>query len=85
MWVFFEKTSLSYGNKINKFTELNEKRYFKPVTSYLISLKSKNLVINIFYKTSLQRFQQIGWKPEIIASTRVLHKNISFLKKIIFK
>lgn len=84
MWVFFEKTSLSYGTKIIKFRELNEKRYFKPVTSYLISLKSKNIIINVFYKTSLQRFQQINWKTRVVVSPEILCKNIKFLKKIIF-
>lgn len=58
-WVQFEKTSLSYGFKKTTKLHKNETRFFKPVTSYLVNLGYINLVFNLYYKTSLGRFQSI--------------------------
>jgi hypothetical protein len=56
-WVEFEKTTLCYGFKKYTLFVKNETRFFKPVTAYLINLRTNNLIINIYYKTSLERFK----------------------------
>ncbi len=56
-WVDFEKTTLSYGFRKYTLLTKNETRFFKPVTSYLINLRTNNLILNIYYKTNLQNFK----------------------------
>ncbi len=84
LWVWFEKTSLSYNYKSLNFVSKNEIRFFKPVTSFLINLQGINLVINVFYKTSLQRFQQINWQISLNSSPINNFKNVSFIKKTLY-
>jgi hypothetical protein len=37
-------------------------RFFKPITSYLVSLNTKSIFFNVYYKTSLGTFQALHEK-----------------------
>lgn len=64
-WIPFEKTHWSYGIKKMSYFKAHETRFFKPVTSYLISTNRANLIFNLYYKTSLQRFQAISFDLKV--------------------
>jgi hypothetical protein len=61
----FERDSLFYGFKKFSIFKKHETRFFKPISSYLINTSQANLVINVYYKTSLERFQEIGFKLKV--------------------
>lgn len=64
-WVIFEKTTFHYGFKKFSIFKKHETRFFKPVTSYLVNTSNANLVFNIYYKTSLERFQEVSFKLKV--------------------
>lgn len=46
------------------FAKYEKFRFFRPVTSYLVSLNNKSIFFNLYYKTSLETFQAIGKEVE---------------------
>lgn len=39
-------------------------RFFKPVTAYLATFDNTSIIFNLFYKTTLERFQAMDAKKE---------------------
>lgn len=46
------------------FRRLRKVRFFKPVTSYLVNVHTKFLIVNLYYKTSLEQFQSLKEKDK---------------------
>ena len=42
------------------FSKINKIRFFKPLTSYIFSVKNTYVLFNLYYKTSLETFQQLN-------------------------
>lgn len=85
LWVSFEKTTLHYGFKKVSYFKVQETRFFKPVTSYLITTNRANLVFNLYYRTNLQRFQAISFDLKVNPTAFGLEEQgISVIKKIFF-
>ncbi len=84
-WVSFEKTHFHYGFKKYSFFKKHETRFFKPVTSYLVNAQQANLVLNVYYKTSLQRFQSIGFTLKVNPKEFSLEEHgIKMINKLFF-
>ena len=59
MWLTFYQTWLYTGShKTPRIRSLKQK-FLKPVTSYLVMMETQSIFINIYYKTSLERFQNL--------------------------
>lgn len=59
-WLFFYSTHLYMVKKIRVKSYLRRHRFYKPLTSYLINLGNNFSLINIYYKTSLEAFQELS-------------------------
>lgn len=46
------------------FATYEKFRFFKPITSYLVTLNTKSIFFNLYYKTSLETFQALNRKVE---------------------
>jgi len=58
-------TSHLYYTPINPSFALYEKfRFFKPITSYLVTLNTRSIFFNLYYKTSLETFQALNRKAD---------------------
>ena len=82
-WVEYEKTTLSYGYKKYTLWAKNELRFYKPVTAYLINLKNLNLILNIYYKTNLQKFKSILYENDY-DTTYTKSKNFNTINTLFF-
>lgn len=60
LWVTFYDTHLYFFKRKSHKSKAIKQRFFKPVTAYLIALENKSIFINIYYKTSLERFQSLN-------------------------
>lgn len=59
-WVDFYSTQL-YSNRLRaRRSKFTKQRFFRPITSYLIALNNSSAFINIYYKTSLEKFQNLN-------------------------
>lgn len=59
-WVDFYNTQLYSNRRPARRTKIVRQKFYKPVTSYLISLNKNSLFINIYYRSSLERFQNLN-------------------------
>ena len=86
MWVKFYKKYL-YSNAVYSSKLVYKKvRFFKPVTSYVINLNSKLLVFNLYYKTTLQQFQEFNMVKVVnYKSIEKIYLEETLLKNIYFK
>lgn len=82
-WVEFETTSLSYGYKKYTIINLNETRFFKPITAYLVNINSFNIVLNLYYKTNLQKFK-VSTEDKVNESFFIKAKNLIITNKLFF-
>lgn len=65
MWLNFYTVDLySSTHKIPHIRRIKQ-RFFKPITSYLVTLNTKSIYFNLFYRTSLEKFQSRNDKPVI--------------------
>lgn len=84
-WIPFERTSWHYGEKISSVFRKNELRFYKPVTSYLIGTKEANLIFNLYYKTNLERFQNMSSDKFKFANIfGVTERNFKIIQKMFF-
>lgn len=60
MWLKPYLTHLYVEPRTPVFSKFVKIKFFKPVTAYLINFNTKNLIINMYYKSSLARFQEIS-------------------------
>lgn len=60
LWVSFYNSQLYSYRKTAKLPIFSKQRFFKPVTSYLVSLNSKSIFFNVYYKTTLEKFQSLN-------------------------
>lgn len=60
MWVKPYLTNLYSEPTVPVFSKFVKIKFFKPVTAYLVNFNTKNLIINMYYKSSLARFQEIS-------------------------
>jgi hypothetical protein len=79
LWLSPYSNNLYTTKREPVFTHFTKVRFFKPVTSYLINLGSTYSIFNIYYKTSLEAFQQInevaeGVKPMNLSEVRIENK-----------
>lgn len=77
---------MGYGDRKYTLLVKNETRFFKPITAYLINLRTINLVINVYYKTNLQRFKSLLLDKEVFAlheqvRSRRLADKLFFIRK----
>ena len=77
LWLKPYTTNLYPTKKNPSVIRYTRVRFFKPVTSYLLSIGSYFTLFNIYYSTSLESFQQISKE-----STR---KEFSFFSKLLVK
>lgn len=64
LWVYFYSTQL-YKEKLPKKTPFFKKiKFFKPVTSYIVNCGYSLVIINLFYNTSLENFQELNRRIE---------------------
>lgn len=84
-WIPFEKTSWHYGEKISSVFVKNELRFYKPVTSYLVGTKEANLVFNLYYRTNLERFQNMSSDKFKFSNVfGVTERNFKIIQKMFF-
>lgn len=57
MWLDFYNVWLYTSSHKTPHYRYAKQRFFKPVTSYLVTLNTKSIYFNIFYKTTLEKFQ----------------------------
>lgn len=60
LWVPYEKTYLLDNVQLPSVFIKNNLRYFKPVTAYIINIKSSLIVYSVYYLTSLAKFKKIA-------------------------
>ena len=60
LWLKPYKTYLYYTPRTRSFVRYSRVRFFKPVTSYLVNVNETYLIFNIYYKTTLEAFQQLN-------------------------
>ncbi len=64
LWTPYEYPTTSWnsieGFKLIKSKHKANMRFFKPVTSYFVSINSSMILINLYYSTSLERFQELN-------------------------
>lgn len=60
LWIKPYLTNLYLEPVSPVFSKFTKTKFFKPVTAYLINFNTKNLIINVYYKSSLARFQDIS-------------------------
>lgn len=84
-WVSFESTSWHYGYKISSVFSKNELRFYKPVTSYLVGTKKANLLLNLYYKTNLERFQSMSSEKFKFSNIfGVTERNYKLIQKLFY-
>lgn len=57
MWTPFSSDTASHRYILDKTPNEQEQRFFKPLTTYLVGFASQNLIINLYYQSSLEAFQ----------------------------
>lgn len=60
LWVDFYNPHLYSYRRKARLPKFSKQRFFKPVTSYFVTLNNKSIFFNIFYKTSLEKFQAMN-------------------------
>ncbi len=65
LWIKPHNTYLYNTNRKNSKAYYEKFRFFKPITSYLVSLNSKSIFISLYYKTSLETFQNLNKKKNL--------------------
>lgn len=64
LWIKPYSSQLYTEPKKPDFLKKVKARFFKPVTAYLITLDTKSIIINLYYKTSLEKFQAMDLKKK---------------------
>ncbi len=78
MWISFYSNNL-YIKKIPKqIPRFKKKKFFKPLTSYLINTGQSLSIVNIFYKTTLENFQELSKRTDEQKTTTI---RLNFDKK----
>jgi hypothetical protein len=57
-----------YTPKPVKLSDKTKVRFFKPVTAYLINVEESYFIFNIFYKTTLEAFQELNKSNEKVTT-----------------
>lgn len=60
LWLTFYTTNLYYYKKSKVRNYLRRHRFYKPLTTYLINIGVKFLLVSIHYRTSLETFQELN-------------------------
>ena len=66
LWLPFEKSYILDNKKLRQPNIKNKGRYFKPVTAYIVNIKNVLIVYNVYYLTSLAKFQKTPAQEDII-------------------
>jgi hypothetical protein len=72
LWLPFEKTYIVDNKKLGKPIIKNKGRYFKPVTAYVVNIKNVLVIYNVYYLTSLAKFQKTPTQPTILPFAETL-------------
>lgn len=64
LWIKPYTTYLYQSPVKPSFATYEKFRFFKPITSYLVTLNTKSIFFNLYYKTSLETFQALNRKVE---------------------
>ncbi len=83
LWVYFYCTQLYKENLPKKKPFFKKNKFFKPVTSYVVNSGYSLLVVNLFYKTSLENFQELSKRTEKIKKNNPIKIN-NKLKNIFY-
>lgn len=73
MWLKPYTTKLYYCSFRSSSTKFTKIRFFKPVTSYLINIKERYTIFNLYYKTTLEAFQRLAEGQKNNNTTRESH------------
>ena len=86
LWVYFYCTQLYKENLPKKKPFFKKNKFFKPVTSYVVNSGYSLLVVNLFYKTSLENFQELSKRTEKIKKNNPIKIKIKeyFLSYIVW-
>ena len=84
-WVHFVNKIYYICDKPKPLTEFGKKRFFYPVTSYFVSLPKINIFFNLFYKTSLDKFQSLNKKNTTELLPYWQERDISTIKFMFYK
>lgn len=83
MWVDFYSINLYHCTRKARLPKFTKQRFFKPVTSYLVTINTKTIFFNIYYKTSLEKFQSLNNKTDsVIEDFRIKLRETSRLSKL---
>lgn len=66
-------------------TRYRKIRFFYPVTAYLVRLTHCNIFFNIFYKTSLEKFQDLNKNQPDIVTKEARHIDHLKLKLLFYR
>jgi len=77
LWLKPYQQHLYYVPAKNFLPTFTKIRFYKPVTSYLINVSEVYIIFNIYYKTTLEAFQNSSKKKK----KQYQHTNQLFLKK----
>lgn len=79
-------TTYFYQTPVKRSFSTYEKfRFFKPITSYLVTINTTSIFFNLYYKTSLETFQALNRKAEVYSDDffEIMAEN-SRLEKMFF-
>lgn len=71
-------------NHLPSFSRFKKLRFFKPVTAYFFELNSKAVILNLYYATTLEKFQAMSGTLEEEKEDLDLDVDSSLLDKLFF-
>ena len=73
-WINFYSKNLYSVKKFKVRSYLRRHRFYKPLTSYLINIGLNFSLINIYYKTTLETFQELDKSSKEVSKVTVNKK-----------
>jgi len=71
LWIGDYRTQLYTPKRCYVTKNSSKVRFYKPLTSYLVNLNNKLVVFNVFYKTTLEKFQSLSSSSKIRNYTKI--------------
>jgi hypothetical protein len=78
LWISFYSTNLYKKNLPTQRPFFKKKKFFKPLTCYIINTGRSLSIVNIFYKTTLENFQELSKRTDEKKKKTI---NLNFDKK----
>jgi hypothetical protein len=84
-WVNFVHNDFYMCLKPKLYIDCGKKRFFYPVTAYFVSLPRVSIFFNLFYKTSLDKFQSLNKKNSLELSPYWKENDLINIKLMFYK